>query len=48
MPAFLSQAYRSLMRWVLTLDRQEWLVVLVVVTVLGFLCMRGFGSRNNY
>ena len=27
---------------------QEWMLVLVGVIVLGFFCMRGFGSRSNY
>jgi hypothetical protein len=31
-----------------TLDRQQWFFVFVGVVVLGFLCMRGFGSRANY
>ena len=31
-----------------TLDRKEWFMVFVGVVVLGFLCMRGFGSRANY
>ena len=30
------------------LDRQHWLIVSVVVLAGGMLCMRGFGSRNNY
>ena len=30
------------------LDRQQWLMLLAVVTVVGFLCMRGFGSRSSY
>jgi hypothetical protein len=31
-----------------SLDRQQWFFVFVGVVVLGFLCMRGFGSRTNY
>lgn len=42
------QGINSTMAWVLSLNRQEWLVMLVVVTVFGFFCMRGFGSRSNY
>jgi hypothetical protein len=34
--------------WVSRLDKQEWLLLLIAVTALGFLCMRGFGSRKNY
>lgn len=42
------QGYNAMMSWALSLNRQEWLIVLVAVTVLGFFCMRGYGSRNNY
>jgi hypothetical protein len=31
--------------WIDRLDRQEWLVLLALVTGLGFLCMRGYSSR---
>jgi hypothetical protein len=40
--------YRPVMAWFLQLDRQEWLIVLVVATAAGWCCMRGFGSRTNY
>jgi hypothetical protein len=30
------------------LDRHQWIALSVLVLVLGFVCMRGFGSRNNY
>ncbi len=40
--------YRSAMAWFAHLHRQEWLVLLLIVTVLGVLCMRGYGSRTNY
>lgn len=30
------------------LDRQEWIVLSVLILVLGLVTMRGFGSRNNY
>ena len=42
------QCYKAAMHWAMTLSRNEWLIVLLLVTVIGFLCMRGFGSRNNY
>lgn len=45
---FFHKCSHSTMQWVLSLDRQEWLIVLLVVTVLGFFCMRGYGSRSNY
>ncbi|MCA9239587.1 MAG: hypothetical protein KDA37_05285 [Planctomycetales bacterium] len=34
--------------WFNSLSRDEWFIVLGVVTLLGFLCMRGFGSRSTY
>lgn len=34
--------------WFSRLTREEWVVVLAVVSVLGFLCMLGFGSRSKY
>jgi hypothetical protein len=30
------------------LDRQQWIVLSVLVLILGLITMRGFGSRNNY
>ena len=35
-------------RWFTLLSREEWLVVLAIAAACGFLCMRGFGSRNEY
>ena len=34
--------------WFARLTREEWVVVLAVVSVLGFLCMLGYGSRSKY
>jgi hypothetical protein len=44
----MSDTFNTVMRWATSLNRQEWLIVLVVAMVLGFLCMRGYGSRSNY
>ena len=30
------------------MNRTEWLILLSVVTLLGFLMLRGFGSRQGY
>jgi hypothetical protein len=30
------------------LHREHWIAISVVVLILGLVCMRGFGSRNNY
>lgn len=34
--------------WFNMLTREEWLVVLALVSVLGFLCLLGYGSRSKY
>jgi hypothetical protein len=41
-------AYYWVMNWCAGLNRQEWAAVLVFAMLLGFTCMRGFGSRSNY
>ncbi len=33
--------------WLDRLDRTEWLMLLGVTTAIGFLCMRGYGSRTG-
>lgn len=43
-----NDAQRDTWHWFATLSRDEWMIVLGAVTFLGFLCMRGFGSRSNY
>jgi hypothetical protein len=30
------------------LDRQHWVILSFLVLGLGYVCMRGFGSRTNY
>jgi hypothetical protein len=30
------------------LDRQQWIVLSVLVLLVGLACMRGFGSRSNF
>lgn len=49
---YLMEKYNSLSgdtwAWFSNLTREEWLVVLAVVSAAGFLCMRGFGSRTDY
>ncbi len=42
------QLLRSTMTWFMHLDREEWVIVLAIGTVVGGYCMRGFGSRANY
>lgn len=33
--------------WFNNLNRDEWLIVLTVVCVMGFLCLRGHSSRAH-
>jgi hypothetical protein len=35
-------------RWFNNLNREEWLIVLAVFAITGFLCLRGFGSRSEF
>lgn len=35
-------------RWVMSLNMQEWFILLGLTAVAGFCCMRGFGSRGSY
>jgi hypothetical protein len=35
-------------RWILSLNTQEWFLLLGITAAAGFCCMRGFGSRNSY
>lgn len=44
----LEHVYRELMRMANRLDAQEWLLILVGVVVVGWVCLRGFGSRSSY
>lgn len=40
--------YRHATNWLYTLDRQEWLMVLIGAVIVGFLALRGMGSRKEY
>ena len=40
--------YYDIMRYVNRLDTQDWTLVLLGVIIVGFLCLRGFGSRSSY
>jgi hypothetical protein len=31
-----------------SLSRHEWIALFVVALIIGYFCMRGFGSRANY
>ncbi|MCA9259150.1 MAG: hypothetical protein KDA61_08120 [Planctomycetales bacterium] len=34
--------------WANSLNYQEWFLFLGIASVLGFMCMRGYGSRSEY
>ena len=40
--------YYAFNREIQNLDREDWFLVLCCVVVVGFFCMRGFGSRAGY
>jgi hypothetical protein len=42
------QLIRNSLRSVEHFDKQDWMLVMVAVLVLGAFCLRGFGSRSNY
>ena len=44
----LNQFLRDAWRFIDHMTPQHWFYVLVVAIVLGFVCLRGFGSRSNY
>ncbi|MFV2066863.1 MAG: hypothetical protein ACC645_07750 [Pirellulales bacterium] len=45
---WIAESQASAWKWMNHLDRQEWIMLLLVVTLFGFLCMRGYGSRSKY
>jgi len=40
----INKAFREVDCW----DGPEWLMALVVVLAVGFMCMRGLGSRSKF
>jgi hypothetical protein len=39
---------REILHYANKLEPQHWLLVLLAAIVIGFVCMRGFGSRSQY
>jgi hypothetical protein len=39
---------RYVIRYTGEFDRTQWIFILVGAVIVGFLCLRGFGSRQNY
>jgi hypothetical protein len=44
----LYQLGRSILTWVENLEFQQYALLVIVIVVFGFYCLRGFGSRHNY
>jgi hypothetical protein len=45
---FVNRVVNQFLSSVTHFDRQQWMWISVAVIVVGFMCMRGFGSRTNY
>ncbi len=45
---YLQAGLNSSWHWFNALSREEWILVLSVACMAGFLCLRGFGSRSTY
>ncbi len=43
-----SQLSRSVMQRLESLDFHQLGLLVVIIVVFGFYCLRGFGSRSNY
>ncbi len=44
----MANLWKDLLRLIDKMGPQEWLLVLVGAIIVGFFCMRGFGSRSQY
>lgn len=45
---YLWDAGGKVMRYTGEFNRTQWIFILIGVVVVGFLCLRGFGSRSDY
>jgi len=45
---FIERHCAPLFRCLSGLDRQEWIVVFAGALIIGYFCMKGFGSRTDY
>ena len=45
---YVNSAVQTVLGWGGTLDKGQWLMVLVGVVIVGAVCLRGFGSRSSY
>ena len=40
--------YQTVFSRLVSLDFQQYALLVIVVVAFGFYCLRGFGSRHNY
>lgn len=45
---WINEFLRNTWSWLNSLSYHEWFLLLALTTVVGFMCMRGFGSRAEY
>jgi hypothetical protein len=48
MPAYVQSVLERLVSYTNHMGPRQWGVLLVLIVVVGFACMRGFGSRSSY
>jgi hypothetical protein len=48
MHGYVSELKRETMQFIVGMDRNEWFVAFGLLVLIGFFCMRGFGSRTSY
>jgi hypothetical protein len=44
----MSELWTIVVRWFMSLNMQEWFLVLVSIVVVGSMWLRGYGSRSEY
>ena len=48
MSGYFTELKRQTMEFIVGMDRNEWFVAFGILVLIGFFCMRGFGSRTQY
>lgn len=48
MSTYFDRLHRETMELIMQMDRNHWFVAFGLLVLIGFLCMRGFGSRTSY
>lgn len=44
---WIKQSYQDGWQWILSLNSQEWFLLLGICAAAGFCCMRGTGARSH-